>query len=103
MTLKPGELLLVDRRASVQFAEPIWFRLIRHVPRPTYEGWAWLDGYQLNGVGDAIERREIFVQLAGLRVLSEAGQQKTRNVGPAAFSPRPAPVSPSTPSSQTRS
>jgi hypothetical protein len=33
----------------------------------TYDGWAWLDGYQLNAAGDAVERRSIFVQLSGLQ------------------------------------
>jgi hypothetical protein len=34
---------------------------------PTYTGWVWLDGYQLNAAGDAVERRSIFVQTEGLR------------------------------------
>ncbi|NUR74464.1 MAG: hypothetical protein HOU81_26945, partial [Hamadaea sp.] len=34
---------------------------------PTYDGWLWLDGYQLNAAGDAVERRSIFVQGNGLR------------------------------------
>jgi hypothetical protein len=43
------------------------FRVIRVHDWPTYDGWAWLDGYQLNGAGDAVERRSIFVQLKGLQ------------------------------------
>jgi hypothetical protein len=35
-------------------------------PKPTYRGWAWLTGYQLDDRGNAVEKREIFVQLAGL-------------------------------------
>jgi hypothetical protein len=42
------------------------FRVIRVYDWPTYDGWAWLDGYQLNAGGDAVSRRSIFVQLAGL-------------------------------------
>jgi hypothetical protein len=43
------------------------FRVIRVHDWPTYAGWAWLDGYQLNAAGDAVERRSIFVQLKGLQ------------------------------------
>jgi hypothetical protein len=43
------------------------FRVIRVHDWPTYDGWAWLDGYQLNGAGDAVERRSIFVQIQGLQ------------------------------------
>ncbi|WBB78648.1 hypothetical protein O7606_20905 [Micromonospora sp. WMMD882] len=69
--LRAGDLLQVTRAASVQFVEPMMFRLIRVlVDRPTFDWWLWLDGYQLNEKGDAIARREIFVQPAGLRKLS---------------------------------
>jgi len=30
------------------------FRVIRVHDWQTYDGWAWLDGYQLNSVGDAV-------------------------------------------------
>jgi hypothetical protein len=63
---RSGDVVRVTRAASVQFVEPMLFRVIRVHDWPTYEGWAWLDGYQLNSVGDAIARRSIFVQLAGL-------------------------------------
>ncbi|MFF0099801.1 hypothetical protein ACFYO8_10745 [Micromonospora sp. NPDC005257] len=61
------------------------FRLIRVLPYVTYDGWAWLDGYQLNEKGDAVERREIFVQPARLRKLAEA------KPSPAPLAPRLAP------------
>jgi hypothetical protein len=60
-------VLRVTKTASVQFAQPMLFRVIRVHEWSTYEGWAWLDGYQLNNSGDAIERRSIFVQLNGLQ------------------------------------
>jgi hypothetical protein len=63
---RSGDVLRVTRAASVQFVEPMLFRVIRVHDWPTYEGWAWLDGYQLNNAGDAVARRSIFVQLAGL-------------------------------------
>ena len=64
--LRAGTLLHIGRAASVQFVSPIWFRLIRVLDWVTYDGWVWLDGYQLDAKGDAIARRTIFVQKAGL-------------------------------------
>ncbi|MEH1059403.1 hypothetical protein V6U89_29870 [Micromonospora sp. CPCC 206171] len=80
--MKPGDLLHVTRAASPQFVRPIRFRLIRVLELATYEGWIWLEGYELNARGDATRRREIYVQKAGLRKLSSTiphqGRQKTR-------------------------
>ncbi|MET8524729.1 hypothetical protein [Micromonospora sp. NPDC005172] len=65
---RPGDVLLIGREASVQFTvNELIFRVIRVDPRPTYDGWLWLHGYSLNPTGEAIEKREIFVQRAGLR------------------------------------
>jgi hypothetical protein len=61
-----GDVLRVTRAASVQFASPMLFRVIRVHDWQTYEGWTWLDGYQLNSAGEAVERRSIFVQVKGL-------------------------------------
>lgn len=67
---RSGDVLHVTREASVQFATPIYFRVIRVHDWPTYTGWVWLDGYQLNDAGEAVERRSIFVQAGGLRRVS---------------------------------
>jgi hypothetical protein len=64
--MKPGDLVQVTRAASVQFVDPFFFRVIRVLDWPTYDRWVWLDGYQLNDRGDAVARRSIFVQPAGL-------------------------------------
>jgi len=64
---RSGDVLRVTRQASVQFTEPMLFRVIRVHDWQTYDGWVWLDGYQLNSAGDAVERRSIFVQLRGLQ------------------------------------
>jgi hypothetical protein len=69
----------VTRAASVQFVEPMLFRVIRVHDWPTYDGWVWLDGYELNAAGDAVERRSIFVQVSGLRQVSSAVDIRTRN------------------------
>ncbi|BCJ65428.1 hypothetical protein [Polymorphospora rubra] len=85
MLPRSGDVLHVTRAASVQFAEPILFRVIRVHDWTTYDGWAWLDGYELNAAGDAVERRSIFVQLSGLRQLRP-------NAGPRGRVVKPTPV-----------
>lgn len=67
--LRAGDLLHISREASVQFTRPIRFRLIRVLDWPAFDGWAWIDGYQLNRNGDAVARRQLLVQPAGLRRL----------------------------------
>jgi hypothetical protein len=82
MTLpRSGDVVHLARAASVQFdgARAILFRVIRVHDWPTYDGWVWLDGYQLNAVGDAVERRTVFVQIDGLRPLAKIPDPRTRN------------------------
>ncbi|GAA0408552.1 hypothetical protein GCM10009541_59550 [Micromonospora gifhornensis] len=67
ITLRAGDLVQVTRSASVQFHKPIMFRVIRVLDWATYDGWIWLEGYQLDSRGDAVARRSIFVMQAGLR------------------------------------
>ncbi|HEY2792045.1 MAG TPA: hypothetical protein VGJ28_06815 [Micromonosporaceae bacterium] len=98
MVPRSGEVIRVTRAASVQFAAPMLFRVIRVHDWSTYDGWAWLDGYELNTSGDAIDRRSIFVQVGGLQrahvtVPTRAGvprpqqrsgsQQRTGSISPA--------------------
>jgi hypothetical protein len=68
-TLQPGDVLHVDGEASVQFqgTQSLRFRVIRVDERSTYDGWIWLEGYVLGPVGNALQRRRIFVRLEGLR------------------------------------
>jgi hypothetical protein len=76
---RSGDVLHVTRAASVQFVEPLLFRVIRVHDWPTYDGWVWLDGYELNASGDAVERRSIFVQIDGLRQVGTAPDVRARN------------------------
>lgn len=71
-----GDVLRVTRAASVQFIEPLFFRVIRVLDWATYDGWAWLDGYELNTAGDAVSRRSIFVQLSGLQAINSGPWQR---------------------------
>ncbi|MDG4810093.1 hypothetical protein O7634_25350 [Micromonospora sp. WMMD1120] len=67
--LRAGDVVLLTTAASVQFRTPIVVRVIREIPdRHTYDGWLWLDAYQLNSKGEAVARRELFVMRAGLRL-----------------------------------
>lgn len=76
---RSGDVIQVTKAASVQFASPMLFRVIRVHDWPTYEGWVWLDGYELNAAGDAVERRSIFVQVNGLRSVGKAPDPRVRN------------------------
>ena len=90
MLPRSGDVLHVTRAASVQFLRPIMFRVIRVLDWPTYDGWLWLDGYELNAAGDAVNRRSIFVQRAGLRATpGRAGAPSAHRARPAARSPGP--------------
>ena len=67
--LRAGLTVFVGRAARVQFAgqAAFNFRIIRVDDQPTYDGWAWPDGYQLDPTGTAVQRRTIFIQPAGLQ------------------------------------
>lgn len=67
---QPGDVLVVDHEASVQFSGrcQLVLRVISVSQKQTYEGWAWVTGYVLDGSGNAISRREVFVRPAGLRL-----------------------------------
>ncbi|MEU0551504.1 hypothetical protein [Micromonospora sp. NPDC005979] len=69
--LKTGDLLLIGAACSVQFSgdRALRLRLVSVDPRPTYEGWVWLTGYVLSDKGLAVDKREVYVRRAGLRVL----------------------------------
>ncbi|MFK3983509.1 hypothetical protein ACI2K4_24385 [Micromonospora sp. NPDC050397] len=66
-----GDVLRIDARASVQFggAPPLILRVISVSEKPTYDGWAWITGYVLNARGEAVEKRELFVQPEGLQLI----------------------------------
>ncbi len=65
--IRPGDVYWVAKAASVQFSvRPIYFRVIREHNWSTYDGWVWLDGYELDPAGDAVARRSIFVLRTGL-------------------------------------
>ena len=75
--LRAGLVVQLGRSASVRFSgsSGFFFRIIRVDDKPTYSGWAWLDGYQLDSSGNAVERRNIFVQPNGLKVVPEGNRR----------------------------
>ncbi|GAB3065441.1 hypothetical protein [Micromonospora schwarzwaldensis] len=69
--IKGGDVLHLTRAASVQFVRPIIIRVIREITdRHCYDGWTWIEAYELNAMGEAVAKRELFVQPAGLRWLT---------------------------------
>ncbi|MEU8424011.1 hypothetical protein AB0C15_24400 [Micromonospora sp. NPDC048835] len=89
MIPKPGDVLHVGNDASVQFGgdRSLTFRVIKVCDRPTYEGWVWLSGYSLDRAGIAVDRREIFVQRAGLRLIVLVALTASRRIPPAPQTP----------------
>jgi hypothetical protein len=71
-----GDVLVLDAAASPQFRSALLFRVIRVHDWATYDGWKWIDGYELNDRGDAVERRSVFVQLDGLRQAPQAAPSR---------------------------
>ncbi|MEV5207032.1 hypothetical protein AB0K35_06060 [Micromonospora sp. NPDC053740] len=61
-----GDVLHLTRAASVQFLRPIFVRVIRVLDWPTYNGWLWIDAYELAANGDAVAHRSLFVMPSGL-------------------------------------
>ncbi|GAA3772238.1 hypothetical protein GCM10022379_44640 [Micromonospora maritima] len=67
--MKAGDLLHLTRAASPQFIQPILFRVIKRAQPDAYNGWAWIEGYQLDASGKAVTRREVYVHAAGVQLL----------------------------------
>ncbi|MEU7591333.1 hypothetical protein AB0A95_34180 [Micromonospora sp. NPDC049230] len=70
--LRGGDLVRLTTTASVQFFRPIIVRVIRELDHVTYDGWVWLDGYELGEKGDAVARRELYVRREGVQLIEAA-------------------------------
>ncbi|GAB3970041.1 hypothetical protein GCM10027615_25590 [Plantactinospora veratri] len=77
---RPGMVVRVGAAASVQFGgqRALLFRVTQVSKKPTYHGWCWLTGYSLDEYGNAVRRREIYVQLAGLQPAHWRPAQRAR-------------------------
>ncbi|MFC4017182.1 hypothetical protein ACFOW4_04380 [Micromonospora sp. GCM10011542] len=68
-----GDVLHLTREASPQFARAITVRVIRALAdRHTYQGWLWIECYELAPHGEAVARRELYLMAAGVRWLASA-------------------------------
>lgn len=76
---RSGDVLYLTRAASVQFIRPTTVRVIRLHDWPTYDGWCWIDCYELNAAGDAVERRSLFVQIDGVQRVTLAADGRRRS------------------------
>jgi hypothetical protein len=76
MMPRSGDLLRIGKAASVQFAADRGFpaRVVRVLDWPCDAGYVWLDVYQLSPAGDAVDRRQIYVRVDGLRLLPTLGR-----------------------------
>lgn len=64
---RAGDEFLLDQTVSPQFrSRPLAFRVIRVEPATTNDDMIWLDGYELDPVGEAVERRSVLVTLVAL-------------------------------------
>ncbi|MFI9639852.1 hypothetical protein ACIG87_07250 [Micromonospora sp. NPDC051925] len=86
---RPGDLLIVDGAASVQFAgeRALRLRVVSVGEAVPYSNWLWLTGYVIDRHGRATARREVYVQLAGLR---RAASPPPAQIDRRAASPPPA-------------
>lgn len=76
-----GEVIGIGAAASVQFrgSRKLVLRVVAVDARPSYHGWCWLAGYVLDHEGMAVEKREIFAQVAGLVLLQPTPTQPNRS------------------------
>lgn len=67
----PGTVVRIGAECSPQFrnGRELTVRVVSVDPRPTYDGWLWLTGYVLGKNGAAVDKRELYVLEAGLRVI----------------------------------
>ncbi|MEV4658891.1 hypothetical protein [Micromonospora sp. NPDC049301] len=65
--MRSGDLLRLTRAASPQYVRPIVVRVIRVLDWPTYQGWLWIDAYELDSKGDAVARRSLYVLVEGVQ------------------------------------
>ncbi|MFG1919182.1 hypothetical protein [Micromonospora sp. NPDC048898] len=82
--LRAGDVVRLTTAASVQFSRPIVVRVIRELSdRHTYDGWLWLDAYELSPKGEAIARRELYVRRHGVQVQFRAPRRGNETRPPA--------------------
>ncbi|MET7376458.1 hypothetical protein [Micromonospora arida] len=68
--LNSGDVVLIGSACSVQFSgeRALRLRLASVGTVDPYDGWLWLTGYVLDAKGRATDKREVYVQRAGIVV-----------------------------------
>nr|WTA66659.1 hypothetical protein OHB51_30055 [Micromonospora sp. NBC_00855] len=68
--LSSGDVVLIESACSVQFSgeRALRLRLTAVGSVDPYDGWVWLTGYVLNAKGMATDKREVYVQRAGIAI-----------------------------------
>jgi hypothetical protein len=65
--IRAGQVVYIGPDAGAQFiACPMYATFIRVVEATGWQGMAWIDVWQLDPNGDAIEKRNLYVIAAGL-------------------------------------
>lgn len=81
-----GQTVHVSNLCGAQFADgrDLTLRVTGVVASKSWDGMAWLTGYVLNRHGAAVERREVYVIVAGLRAIPalKPPVRRARNTGP---------------------
>ncbi|MCG5440666.1 hypothetical protein [Micromonospora foliorum] len=89
--LNSGDVVLIGSACSVQFSgeRALRLRLVSIGSVDPYDGWVWLTGYVLDAKGAATDKREVYVQRAGIVVEQEhpGSPPPGRNVAQARTSP----------------
>lgn len=68
---KPFDVVVLGGAAAVRFEATRGLRLVvfEWDPHPTYPGWWWVIGYELNAANEAVRRHELLVPPAGPETL----------------------------------
>ncbi|GAB1642565.1 hypothetical protein [Krasilnikovia sp. MM14-A1259] len=86
--IKSGHVYRVGADCGVPHNfRPIHFRVVSVDPASTWDGMAWLEGYELDRTGQAVARRRIYVIAAGLIDVTDTfprpARLRPRNAGTA--------------------
>lgn len=91
--LHPGDVVRVGPPCSVQFSgdRVLRLRLVAVADPDPYNDWVWLMGYVLDLKGNATDKREVYVQRAGI-VVTERSPRPMQAIRKPPTQPRPKPT-----------
>jgi hypothetical protein len=70
----PGDIVMITKQASAQFtAVPsFWFAVHRVEPPLAFPDMCWIHGTVLDAIGEALEKRSLYVRPRGLLISADA-------------------------------